>query len=388
LHHAKADQQGNPNPLAGNVQHVYSFCVSQPCRALHDYLWLGFNQDASGGRVFDGMLNWLGGGNGIYMNYRFAQPSRSQLQHVGRWYPEFQFPFANQVISDPVTGKTDGRLARCAQTTTCPAIFEINSETDYWQKDMALLHIDGQGNDLPDPANVRYFLLSSLPHSGGVGPTGPGICQQDRNPLVANAVLRALLVGLDEWVSAGTEPPASRVPRRADGTLVPSTPQDSVGFPTIPGVTYNGRMHTGDRLDFGPQFDRGILSVLPPTLVGTPYPALVPKTDADGNDLAGVRLPDVAAPLATYTGWGLRAFPPGANDGCDTNGQRIAFVRTKADRLATGDPRLSIEERYPTHDAYVNVVTRAAIDLRQQRLLLDGDVLIYVQAAEQSGIGK
>jgi hypothetical protein len=385
LHRANLDDQGNRNPLAGDVQFVYTFCSSQPCRTMHDYLWLGFNQDEAGLRVFDGVLNWVGGGSGIFMNYRFAQPGRTHRQHIARWYPEYQFPFANQVLFDLITGKTDGRLRRCLDTGTCPQVFEVNSENEYWAKAMSVFQLDAEGNDLPDPANARYFLLSSLPHGAG---SGPGICQQNRNPLTPNPVLRALLVDLDQWVTSGTEPPASRMPRRADGTLVPALPQESVGFPAIPGVVYNGRNHTGDLFDFGPQFDKGVLSVLPPKLLGTPYSALVPRTDADGNDVAGVRLPDVAVPLATYTGWSLRAAPPGANDGCDAAGQKIDFPATQADRLANDDPRLSIEERYPTHDAYVSAVTRAATDLGQQRLLLEQDVQAYIQAATQSTIGR
>ena len=388
FHRSTRDAQGNPNPLAGDVQFVYSFCVSQPCRTMHDYLTLGFNQDEAGQRVFDGILNWIGGGDGVFMNYRFAQPGRTHRQHIARWYPEYQFPFANQVIFDPVTGTTDGRLRRCVDTNTCPQILEVNSENEYWAKAMAVFQLDGDGNDLADPANVRYFLMSSLPHGGGVPSTGPGICQQNRNPLVANPVLRALLVDLDQWVSAGADPPPSKLPRVADGTLVAPMPRESVGFPSIPGVVYNGRNHTGDLFDFGPQFDKGILSILPPKVIGTPYPNLVPKTDIDGNDIAGVRLPDVAAPLATYTGWNLRAVPPGANDGCDAAGMKLDFAPTQADRLSSGDPRLSIEERYPTHDSYVNAVTRAAEDLRAQRLLLDQDVERYIQTAEASPIGR
>jgi hypothetical protein len=385
LRHASADRQ---NPLAGAVEQVYSFCVSQPCRTMHDYLWLGFNTGADGQRVVDGVLNWIGGGSGIFMNYRFAQPGRTHRQHIARWFPEYQFPFANQVLTDPVTGKTDGRLRRCAETGTCPAVFEVNSENEYWAKAMSVFQLDGDGNDLTDPPNVRNFLMASLPHGGGTPASGAGICQITRNPLVANASLRALLVALDEWVTAGTEPPPSRMPRRSEGTLVAPIPRDSVGFPEIPGVTYNGRLHTGDLFDFGPGFEQGILSVVPPRLVGTPYPALVPRTDADGNDVAGIRLPEVAAPTATYTGWGLRAAPAGGNEGCDAAGQKIDFLKTRAERLAAGDPRLSIEERYPSHESYVSAVTRSASELRDQRLLLDDDVARYIQAAEQSAIGR
>jgi hypothetical protein len=387
LHHSTVDDYGTANPLAGDVQAVYAFGVSQPSRMLRDFLWLGFNQDGTGRRVFDGVLNWIGGPGGIFMNYRFAQPGRTHRQHINRWYPELQFPFAYQLLTDPVTGKTDGRLRRCQASDTCPQIIEVNSANEYWAKANALQHLDSEGNDLPDPPNVRSFFLASLPHGCGSGPTGRGICQHECNPLVANPVLRALLVALDQWVSWGIEPPASRLPRRANGTLAPPLLQEGAGFPSIPGVVYTGRVHTGDLLDFGPRFEQGILTVVPPRVLGSPYPALVPTTDADGNDRAGVRLPEVAVPVATYTGWGLRAVPPGANEGCDHFGQKVAFAQTRTQRLAAGDPRLSIEERYPTHGAYVSAVTAAAEALQQQRLLLEEDAQAHVEAAVRSTVG-
>jgi hypothetical protein len=379
----RQDDSGHANPLDGDAMAVYTGCVSQPCRAAHDFLLLGFNEDENGRQAIDGMVNWIGGASGIYMNYRFAQPFRTHRQHINRWFPEFQSPFTNQVRVDPVTHKKDGRLARCMESATCPKIFEVNSANEYWAKDMAVGSVDPAGDDLGDePPNVRSYFIASLPHQGGVGASGRGICQQDRNPLVANAVLRALLIAMDQWVSSGLEPPASRVPHVADGTLVPPLPREGQGFPRVPGVTYNGRMHTGDLFDYGPRFTEGILTLLPPRLLGTPYPALVPKTDQDGNDMAGVRLPDIAVPLATYTGWNLRAVPVGADDGCDHFGQRIDFARTKAERLANGDPRLSVEERYANHADYVNAVTAAAEALARDRLLLDEDVRAYANRAQ------
>ncbi len=323
------------------------------------------------------------------MNYRFAQPFRTHRQHIARWFPEFQGPFTNQVTFDSVTGKTNGRLARCSATKTCQKIFEVNSANEYWAKNMAVALVDNAGRDLTEePANVRSYFIASLPHQGGIGATGTGICQQNRNPLVANAVLRALLVSMDEWVSSGVEPPANRIPRVADGTLVPPLPQTKQGFPEIPGVKYNGRMHTGDLFDYGPQFNNGILTVLPPRLVGTPYPALVPRTDPDGNDIAGIRLPEVAVPLATYTGWNLRALPAGGDDGCDHFGQQIDFARTKSERIATGDPRPSLEERYPSHADYVNAVTSVANGLVRDRLLLEEDAKAYVTKAQTTSVGN
>ena len=167
-----------------------------------------------------------------------------------------------------------------------------------------------------------------------------------------------------------------------------SRSQKRVGFPAIPGVTFRGLTTTGDLFDFGPAFAEGILTTLPPDLVDSPYPVFVPRTDADGNDIAGIRLPEIAVPLATYTGWGLRAAAFAGDDLCDMAGQKIDFFQAKADRLAAGDPRPSIEERYPTHKAYVGAVSRAAIRLYRHRLLLDEDVSRYLAEAAASNVGK
>ncbi len=384
LRNAETDDKGTPNPLAGDVSYIYSFCSSQPCRTMHDYVQLGFNQpERAAGAVppaFDGILNWKAGGSGLFINYRFSQPVRTHRQHIARWTPEYQFPFADQMLTDTVTGKTDSRLRRCEATATCPKTFEANSSNEYWAKAASMMQTDSLGHDLGGVANVRYYLLSSLPHGAG---NGPGICAQPRNTLRPNAALRALLVDLDAWVAAGTAPPADRMPRVADGTLAPPLPQEASGFPRIPGVVYNGVHHTGDLWDFGPDFDKGFVSVLPPRLVGMPYPVFVPKADADGNDIGGVRLPEVAVPVATYTGWALRAE---GLDGCDAAGQKIAFAKTRAERLAAGDPRPSLEERYPDHGAYVSAVARAAQALKAERFLLDEDVAAVTAAAQAASV--
>jgi hypothetical protein len=298
-----------------------------------------------------------------------------------------------------VTHQTDGRLSACSRTDTCPKIFEANSANEYWAKAGSLLTTDTKGNDLDldRTPGVRYYLFSSQPHGAA---TGNGICQQPQNPIKPDPVLRALLVDLDAWVSTGREPPKNRVPRRSDGTLVPSLPQTAEGFPSIPGVTYNGIMHNGNLWDFGPQFDEGIVTIMPPESLGTPYPAFVPKTDSDGNDIAGIRVPDVAVPLATYTGWGLRATPPGEAiptggtfateapakliDGCDASGQMLPLAATAAAR--GNDPRLSIAERYKDRTTYVNLVTAAAKKLARERLLIDLDVQNYIAAAQAASV--
>lgn len=362
------------------VDRIYSFGMSQPIRFAHDFVKLGFNADERGLRVFDGMLNWIGGASGGFFNYRFAQPGRTHRQHIGRWYPEFAFPFANQVLTDRVTGQTDGRMRACQANRTCPKVFEVNSGNEYWAKAMSLLHTDTEGRDIPDAPDTRTYLLASLPH-GVTRQTN--LCQQPPNPLSPGPTLRALLVALDRWVSDDVAPPPSEVPRVANGTLVAPT-QAAVGFPAVPGVLFNGRHHTGDLFDYGTNWTSGILSHLPPKVLGTPYPVLVPKTDADGNDIAGVRQVEIAVPTATYTGWGLRKGPA-AGDGCDAIGQRLPFAATRAERERAGDPRLSIEERYPTADRYVDEVTRAARGLVERRLLLQEDADRYVDEARRQG---
>jgi hypothetical protein len=423
LRHAKTDDHGVPNPLAGDVKYIYTICSSQPCRTTRDFVLWGFNDaDIPEGarhhnwgdrdwwdhfwlrpphheKAIDGMLNYIGGGNGIYMNYRFAQPTRTHRQHIARWFPEFQFPFADLTIFDPVTRQFDGRLARCEETDTCPNIFEANSENEFWAKGGSMLVTDGQGHDLDlsRSPNVRYYLLSSFQHGTG-NSNSTGICRQFGNPLSSAPVERALLVDLDQWVSEGTPPPANHVPHISDGTLVPPLPQSGEGFPNIPNVsyrttpptpittlpvtplvTYNGVLHTGDLWDFGPGLDHGIVSVIPPVLLGTPYKIYVPKTDADGNDIAGVRVPSVVVPIATYTGWGLRAGnaadPVPIVDGCDATGQFIPFPNTIAQRLAAHDPRPSLQERYGnaagTNADYVAKVKAAADALVEERFLLE-----------------
>jgi hypothetical protein len=187
---------------------------------------------------------------------------------------------------------------------------------------------------------------------------------------------------LDLWSTEGVAPPPSSVPHLADGSLVPALPQSAVGFPKIPGVTYTGLKSTRYLLNYGPDFYRtAIMTINPPALTppmfdnpknGPIYPTFVPKTDEDGNDIAGIRLPDVTVPLATYTGWSLRSGAH-ANDGCEGAGQMIAFPKTKADRLASGDPRLSVEERYPSFSAYAGMVKNAVEDMVAKRLMLQED---------------
>jgi hypothetical protein len=397
LRHAPDDREGTSNPLAGDVRHTFSFSISQPSRALHDFQTYGFNADEQGRRVIDGMLKWTGAGTGDQINYRFGQTRRTERNRQNHLYPEGVFPFAHQVMRDHLSGKVDGRIVRCRDSDTCAKIFEANSSNEYWVKAGSLLHSDTRGRDLEDPEDVRYFLVSGTSH--GVGAVDSrGACQQLLNPTSPFPALRALLVALDQWVSDGVEPPGSRIPRHADATATMAharlgfptgrVPQDELGWPAIPGVTYTGLITSRYHHNFGPDLDEhGIISNYPPSLADRPaYPIFVSKVDHDGNEIAGIRLPPVAAPIATTTGWALRRDGLGLNDGCEGSGQYIPFAKTKAERTATGDPRPSLEERYGSHETYVQAVTDAARSLVEQRLLLDEDAQRYIDEAARSDV--
>jgi hypothetical protein len=394
LRYAKADDFGTPNPLANDIEYTFSYSLSQPARYVNDFQTLGFNADEQNRRVLDGIENWLGGASGIALNYRFAQPSRTERNHQNHLYPEGVFPFAYPVLADPLTGKTAGRLARCTASNTCPKVFEINSANEYWVKAASLLHTDSQGNDLPDPDNVRFYLISGAQHGAG-NETSRGTCQQFQNPTNGEPTLRALFMALDDWVTKGIAPPASKVPRKSDGTAVVAVPQPgsqtgvvpqaALGWPTVPGVTYTGLITTRYLLDYGPSSNTGVITRFPTSVSNRPsYVNFVSKVNKDGNEVTGIRLPPVAVPVATTTGWALRRSEYGENDGCEGVGQYIPFKATKAERLSASDPRLSIQERYPTHEGYVDAVRKSVQKLVEQRFLLVEDAEMYIKAAQES----
>jgi hypothetical protein len=373
--------EADGNPLAGDVKRIYTEISSQPGRLLNDFRHLGFNQAENGKKVFDGLMQWISAGSGINLNFRFSQPNRTERNRQDHLHVENRFPFANVMTTDPFTGKVDSRYAKCEATNTCPLAVEIYSANEYWVKTASLLHTTPDGKaDLPDSPYARNYLISSHQHGTG-NAASKGNCQQFQNPLNSAPIQRALFLALDDWTN-GIEPPASRVPRLADGTLVKPRPQSSVGFPSIPGVTYTGLQTTRYLYDYGPNFySTGIATINPPFAPppyqdnprhGPIYESYVPKTDADGNDIAGVRLPDVTVPLATYTGWALRAGAQ-ANDGCEAAGQYIPFAKTATERQASGDPRPSVEERYPSFGMYYAKVKNAIDDLVKDRLMLCED---------------
>jgi Alpha/beta hydrolase domain len=369
LRNETTDATGTANPLAGRIDRAIGFGLSQSGRYLHDYLYLGFNADEAGRTVFEGLMPHISGGKKTFTNYRFSQPGRSPYQHADMLYPGADFPFTYPVITDTLTGKTDGFLARCLAAGNCPKIIKSDSELEFYQQRASLVVTDTKGNALAMPDNIRLFLLSNLQHYSlaNAKPEMVKVCAFPTNPLNAGPPVRALLVALDDWISKGTLPPASRYPSRNDGTLVPPT-ADDVGFPRIPGFAYTSRMARPTVIKS---------DEMPPTK-GAAYPVFVPKTDADGRDVAGLHLPTLEAPAATHTGWNLRRAGFSEGELCDNNGSMIPFAATREERQKNSDPRLSMAERYPNDGDRAAAIAKAAQQLVKDRLLLEEDTKLFI----------
>jgi hypothetical protein len=311
----------------------------------------------------------ISGAKKTFTNYRFSQPGRSPYQHADMLYPGADFPFTYPVITDTLTGKSDGFLARCLAAGNCPKIIKSDSELEFYQQRASLVVTDTEGHALAMPDNIRLFLLSNLQHFSlaNAKPEMVKVCAFPTNPLNAGPPVRALLVALDDWISKGTPPPASRYPSRNDGTLVPPA-ADDVGFPRIPEFAYTGRMARPTVIKS---------DEMPPSK-GPAYPVFVPKTDADGRDVAGLHLPTLEAPAATHTGWNLRK--PGFAEGelCDNNGSMIPFAATLEERQKNNDPRLSMAERYPNEGDRAAAIAKAAQQLVRDRLLLEEDTKLFI----------
>ncbi len=307
----------------------------------------------------------------------------SSQQHTNQLDPEL-FPHAYNILKDAQTGRRDGILKR---PKTDPVVFHTQTSTEYWQKRACLAHTDGKGRDIALPENVRLYVIASAQHNSPFGSEAvKEDTQQRTNPLPAGEVLRALMVAMDLWVTQGIPPPPSRYPRVSDGTLVRAA-RRSTGFPNIPGVRYYGLYNRQLFLDYGPNIIRGRMDVHPPTQIGNGgYTVLVPKVDSDGNDLAGIRLPAIQVPVGTYTGWNLRPRGLAEDELSGLLGSHIPFARTRAQRRKTGDPRLSLEERYKGQSDYVQQVSRAARTLVSERFLLFEDAERLIADAAKAKI--
>ena len=390
LKHAAADDAGTPNPVASAVTTALLHGTSQSGRYARSLIDLGFNEDEEGRIVFEGANPHIAPGR-IPLNVRFGQPGRAYGQHEDHLFPAYESPFAWNPIRDPVAGRTSGLLDRCRRTETCPKIIWTVSSTEYWQGRASLDTADALGrHDLGLPGHVRMYLFSSSQHVGAFAPA-LGICQQLSNPNQYLPNLRALLVALEEWVVDGIQPPKSRIPTLRQRTLV-SSERSAIGWPDIPGVKYTGLLNELTLLDFGPDFDdrniSGVIAEPTQVVADANYAVLVPKVDQDGNEIAGIRSTTIQAPLGTYAGWNLRRAGFAQDELCGLTGTFVPFAETEAERRASGDPRLSLEERYGDHAGYVAAVAKAAGDLLRQGFLLPEDAERAIAAAEASDVLK
>lgn len=349
------------------LSHALAIGISQAGRYLRDHIGQGFNRDEAGRRVFDGVLSHIAGIGRVFLNSPFAQPARTNTQHEDHDFPENEFPFSSASLTDPLSGRTASLMQGDG---TDPLLIETNTSTEYWQKGASLLHTDPLGTrDVALPANTRLYLIAGTQHGGRAGAsTDPGPNVNPRNPHNPMPALRALLVALDAWVVSGTPPPDSRIPSLADASLV--APEDT-GFPAIPGAAI---VRTCNRI-------APLTDWVHPVAAPRAWRTLVCRVDTDGNEIAGIRLPDIAVPLATYTGWNAYKAPYPVGDVADRDGSCLPFPADPAARLSSADPRPAITERYPDRKHYLAQVAAVAAELVRERLLLPEDEARYLERA-------
>jgi len=364
---------------------VYAEGISQNGRFLRDFLYQGFNADEKGRMALDGVLAHVAGAGRGSFNCRFAQPSRDAQPTSSVFFPTDIFPFTDQPGKDPVTGETGGLLDRAKADHVVPRIFLSNTSYEYWGRACALIHTSADGeHDATISPDVRIYHFTGLQHFSGPFPpekgTGDLLGQEPQSPLPIRYFWRAMIENMDAWVRSGVLPPPSSYPKISDGTLVPLV---QYAFPAIPGVNKPHEANSGYRLDFGPNWRDGILSVQPPQ-VGKPFPALVPQVDADGNERDGVRVPELSAPLATYASWNLRDPSIGAPDQrVSFEASYLPFPKTAAERQRKGDPRRAIEERYPSREEYLAQFTNALDELVKEHWILPEDRAAVLHRSEQ-----
>lgn len=384
------------NPVAGKVKWAIGVGVSQSGNYLRSFINLGFNQGEAGKPIFDGINPQIAGRH-VPLNVRFAVPGgASGMYEPGSegvlWWSRYD----DKARHLPAASLLD----RCTATRTCPKVFETFGSTEFWGLRMSPNLVGTNADtDIPLPANVRRYYFPSVTHGGGTGgfavlprsAPGAGACTLPANPNPTSEQLRALTRALEDWVSKGTEPPASVYPLLAKGDLVLPTSQH-LGFPAIPGApSPDGHFNTFMVYDFGPSYNRkdvsGVMSQVPPKELGV-RPSLVPRVDADGNELSGLKSVQAQVPLGTYLGWNVQADGYNAGKQCGFTGGYIPFAATRAERLANGDPRLSLEERYGSHANFVAKVRDAAGRLVAGRYLLAEDAAKIIAEADASAVLK
>jgi hypothetical protein len=377
------------NPLARDgesiVQCALGFGVSQSGRCLRMFLYDGFQADEEGRPVFDGLMPHVAGAGRGFFNHRFASPTRHNTQHDNHTYPTDVFPFTYGEATDPFTGRTDSILRRPLEASVVPKIMHVQTSAEYWHRGGSLVHTDPSGErDAEIPPEVRIYAIGGAQHGPGSGVAGPASTGQlPHNPIDYRPLLRGLLMALEVWARDGREPPPSVYPRIADGTLV-DWRGDASGWRSMPGFLYPEVIHAPAFCDYGPQFQSHRRITRHPPLVKGAYRVLVPAYGEDNNERGMLLLPPVAVPLATYTGWNLRAPSLGAEtELLSLAGGYIPFARTGAERQASGDPRKAILERYHGFEDYLSNYQAVVEELVRGGYLLQENVPRLMELVER-----
>ena len=378
LKYDEKDSAGESNPLQGQVKSAYTYGQSLSARVVRQFVYDGYNGDLAGRKVFDAVYSHVSGAGRLFANSRFGQVGRYPRQHEEHQWPSEMYPFAYTPVPDKYVEGLDSVLKR---PETDPLVMHTHTGTEYWQRHASLGHTDPRtGDDIDLPENIRMYVLSSAQHAGRMPPEAE-VIQQAANTMSTGPFLRNCVSLMNSWVADGTPPPPSMVPRRSEGTLV-SHGEVLESFPRVPGFNLPESTSRLPRYSYGADFQNGIVTEHPPKPIpGQEYGVLVPQVDEDGIDIAGIRGPDLQAPVGTHTGWNLRKKGFAEGDLFSLSGSFLPFARTRAEREASGDPRLSLEERYPSHAAYVRAVGIAATGLVSRGLLLEEDADRYVEAA-------
>lgn len=369
---------GKENPLLQKgkpvIQRTYGFGVSQSGRFLRELVYWGLNEDEQGRQAFSGVIPHVSGAGLGSFNYRFCQPTAYNTQFRQHDYPSDRFPFAYEFQEDSLSGQQDGILKRC-RAEVMPYIFHTQSSSEYWHRSASLVHTDTLGKtDIPVPDNVRIYIFGGTQHGPSPFPPGKSGTANLHNPGDFRYFMRALLLRLDRWVVGDMEPPASVYPTIASGNLVPPT-QQATGFPKLPGVMFPRVYQQPSLWKMGSRWkDQRIVDSEPPVPLAH-YTVLVPRSSADGNERGCLNPPEVQVPIASYTGWNLiRNATSAAGNLASLRGSYIPFARNRAERMAAGDPRPAVQERYQSVEDYLGQMKKYCDKMVQEGYLLPGDV--------------
>ncbi|HEY5624296.1 MAG TPA: alpha/beta hydrolase domain-containing protein [Gammaproteobacteria bacterium] len=369
------------NLPAGDDRRVVGYGMSQPGRTLRTFVYMGFNEDEQSRKAFDGIIAQIGGAARGSFNLRFGQASRDAHHYLNFVYPTDIFPFADIEMTDPVTGQTDSMLERVPEEFR-PKVYNVNSSYEYWGRAVSLLttNLDGTADIPMMDRDARVYHLAGAEHLPAEFPPSVENGQNPNNPNDFSWLMRALLVRMHDWVQDGTPPPPSVYPRIDDRTLVSV---EAFNFPELPGIAVPELTHTAYRVDYGPRFEsEGIITNEPPEFVGPPYTILVPQVNQDGNELGGLHTPGGLVPLATYTGWNLYNADYGPTHlNSHMSGSFLPFPKDRAARAASGDPRLSIEERYTSKAHYLGLVAGEAMALIDNGYIMAQDLPAILEQA-------